>query len=176
VKPPKTLIEKAATTEESRYSLQGVLYDVEHKCLVATDGHILAVVPHEPENGDAKKIIPLKAFQAMRKRGSKEKPVVVSQEERGVMVKHDGEERTFIYPSGQFPNYRPLLPKKDDKYDFVVALDIRLLVRLAAALTEKGAPNDSLLKLYVKKADQAVLVRPSGAPDEVMGLIMPIRA
>jgi len=59
MKLPEAKIELAASDEASRYTLQAVKLDVEHKRIMATDGHILAIVPCEVSPDDHSALLSL---------------------------------------------------------------------------------------------------------------------
>ena len=62
MKLPEVPIELAASKEETRYALRSVLKDVENKCLVATEGNLMVVVPFEPSGGEVTGTIPAEAL------------------------------------------------------------------------------------------------------------------
>lgn len=64
---PSTKIEAAAATRDVRAYINQPWLDVERQRIVATDGHILAIVPIETDEGDASGPIPTEAIKAARK-------------------------------------------------------------------------------------------------------------
>jgi DNA polymerase III sliding clamp (beta) subunit (PCNA family) len=164
----------ATSEEESRYTLNGVLYDISKKRLVATDGHMLAIIPHEVEDADVGGVIPTDAFKEARKLAKKAKKrkteLAILQEQDTITFSVEGlQSATFDSVKGVFPEYEKIIPKKIPP--FTVALNAELLYKLAMALTEESM----IVHLHIAGPDQAIVVRPSAAKDSI-GLLMPCRA
>jgi DNA polymerase III sliding clamp (beta) subunit (PCNA family) len=171
---PDSQIELAASTTESRYTLKAVKFDVEGKRIMATDGHIAAIVPCEPSAEDHSALIPLdaiKGIRAMQKR-AKTVPVEVRTNSKITAI-GAGETEEYAPMEGQFPNVDMVIPKWDAAKPCTIALDAELLLRLAKALTRKGMPLH--VKLYVKDLQSCVVVKATYADEGAVGLIMPVR-
>lgn len=177
MKIPKSKIELAASQEQSRYTLQAVKIDVERKRVMATDGHILAIVPLEqvsPE--DHSTLISLetvKNIRAMQKRAKF--PVKVST--NGKVVAECLGERLEAEPvNGTFPNADAVIPKFEGPP--TISFDVNLLKRLSAALhsdTSKGRPQH--VSLWIKDGQSPILVKSTSEEDkQAIGVLMPVRA
>lgn len=169
---PNTQIELAASTEESRYTLRAVKFDVEGKRIMATDGHILAIVPCEPAEGDHSSLIPLDAMKAIRtmERASKHVPVQVTTNGK-ITAKGGGGTSEFEAMEGQFPNVDMVVPK-DGAWTLTIGLDAELLYKLAKAITPKG--EGLIVKLQIKDGQSSVKVTTSKL-EGAIGVIMPCR-
>jgi len=164
----------ATSEEESRYTLNGVFYDVKKERLVATDGHMLAVLPHKAEASDVGGVIPTDAFRDARKLAKKAKKrktdLAILQEADTITFSVEGlQSATFDLVKGQFPNYEAIIPKEIPK--FTVALNAELLYKLAMALQEESM----IVHLHIGDKDSVIVVKPSAAKDSI-GLLMPCKA
>jgi len=131
----KEMIERtafAASTEESRYNLNGVFLkglDIDNQPtirMVATDGHRLSLVDKtglEFANLEKGAIIPKKGLLEIRKLigdgGHKEEEqedlVHVSLSENNFVAKKDGMIVLTRLIEGEFPDYESVIPKENDK-------------------------------------------------------------
>lgn len=170
MKLPDARIELAASTEASRYTLQAVKLDVEHKRIMATDGHILAIVPCEVSAEDHASLIPLDAMKQLRAMQKRSKSVPVEIRTNGkIEAVGRGEAASFEPTTGQFPNVDMVIPQSGPA---TITLNVELLYRLAKAMI---SPDDELIvSLTIKDAQSGVLVKTSKNPDAV-GVIMPCR-
>ena len=81
---PVGKIEQAASTEESRkplstsYTLKAVKLDVETKRMMATDGHILAIVPVEVDATDHSGLLSVDSMKQIRAMQRRSKPIPVN--------------------------------------------------------------------------------------------------
>lgn len=168
MKLPKEKIEAAAS---ERYTLQAVLYDVEQKAWVATDGHILAFIPCVPEKGDKTCLVPLRAFRFAKEIGAK-----VSLQGSNIHVQDKDDDHIFAKTEGNFPNYKSLIPKGNVNCKAKITLDLALLTRLAEALSPRDC-DKSLLKIEVHingQNEMAVVRRTDTDNPSAIGLIMPV--
>jgi len=175
MKLPEALVEKAASTQESRYTLQAVKADVEGKRIIATDSHVLAIVPCEFADGDQSTLIPLAVVKELRamQRAQKKIPLEVAINSTIKTTGIDGATREFKALEGQFPNVDAVRPK-GEAYEgaATICLDYRLLANLAEAL---GATKDSpVIKLWIRDKQSAIKVQ-VGANPEAEGVLMPLR-
>lgn len=171
MKLPASQVELAAATDVSRYTLQAVKLDVEHKRIMATDGHILAIVPCEVSPEDHSALISTEAIKQLRAMQKRAKSVPVQVRTNGkVTATGKGETAEFELATGQFPNVDMVIPKHDGPA--TITLDVELLMRLAKAMNTKG--SKLVVSLYVKDQVSGVLVKASGNT-EAIGVIMPCR-
>ena len=186
-------IEKAASTDENRYVLNGVYLDKEEKKLIATDGRRLAMVPCEPDAEDESQIIPSSALQAHRRsRGKKDKVLELT---CNGSIRYETKEGKAEADKveGNFPAYKQVLPKWDEgvlSHEF--SFNPKFLYELAQAL---GSPEGVTLKIaiayYDERAtdvnqlprDHAIEVTPTPLDSEdkaatkgAKGLLMPVRS
>jgi DNA polymerase III sliding clamp (beta) subunit (PCNA family) len=175
MKLPKGKIELAASTEESRYAPKAVKLDVENKRMLATDGHILAIVPTEVADTDHSGLIAVDSFKqirAMQKRATI--PVNIAVNGKAVATGR-GETAEYELVSGTFPNADAVIPK-GEKYEGAptIELNVDLLMRLAKALGADEAHQGAVVKLWIKDGNSVVLVKTDENPDAI-GVIMPVR-
>jgi hypothetical protein len=178
MKLPTSKIESAASKGESRYTLRAVQLDVERKRMMATDGHILAIVPVEVTEADHSGLIGLdvlKSLRAMQKR-AKSVPVEVMVNGK-VTAEGNGERAEYELVTGQFPNMDMVVPKVATDAPCTFSFNMELLVRLVDALKARDTgkyASGRIVSLYVKDNNSAVLVKV--ADSEGTGMIMPCRS
>jgi DNA polymerase-3 subunit beta len=141
----------ATARENTRYALNGVLWEVEgtNLTLVATDGRRLSLVKGKCKGGPEKvvsAIVPSKAMQLIEKQlanlNDSQAVVRVALGEKDVLVESpqaDGN-RWTIYSrlvDGHFPKYEDVIPKDCDKRATLSTQDFHAAVRKAALLTNE---------------------------------------
>jgi DNA polymerase III sliding clamp (beta) subunit (PCNA family) len=177
MKLPKGKIELAAASPyESRYTLKAVKLDVENKRMLATDGHILAIVPTEVADTDHSGLIAVDSFKQIRAMQKRAKTIPVNIAVNGKAVATGkGETAEYELVSGQFPNADAAIPK-GATYEGAptIGLNVDLLMRLAKALGADEAHQGTIIKLWIKDGSSAVLVKTDENP-EAVGVIMPVR-
>ena len=170
MKLPESQVELAASTEESRYTLKAVKLDVAGKRLMATDGHILAIVPTEVSENDHDGLINVDAMKAARKLQRAAKSVPIQATVNGKFtIAAAGQAAEFELETGNFPNVEAVIPKFEGPP--TVTLDAGLLLRLAKAIQTKDHQLDYPVSLWIKDANSAVLVK--GEQDGAIGVLMP---
>lgn len=177
MKLPEAKIELAASTEASRYTIQAVKLDVPNKRIMATDGHILAIVPCEVADDDHSVLLSIdsmKQMRAMQKR-AKRVPIEIRTNGKATVIA-PGELAEFELTVGQFPNVDMVVPK-GEKYDgpATLTINVDLLLRLAKALGATNHAGNNIVSLTIKDNNSSVLVKTSQNPDAI-GVIMPCRA
>jgi DNA polymerase III sliding clamp (beta) subunit (PCNA family) len=174
---PEAKIELAASNEESRYTLRAVQINKETKQAIATNGHILAVVPCEMSDEDHTGLISpdsIKQIRAMQKR-SKGVPVNVLVNGKATAT-GTNEKAEFELVVGQFPRVDAVIPKGEGyEGECTIALNADLLLQLAKAIGARNYNGQHIVKLWVKDRSSSVLVKTSENVDAV-GVIMPVRA
>ncbi len=115
----------AASTEESRYSLNGIYLETtpeEQDCMVrmvATDGHRLALIERKgPEFSGMKKgaIIPKRGLNEVKKIVAEyPEGLQVSVTENSLIVKVDLFTAVIRQIDGEFPEYKQVIPKENEK-------------------------------------------------------------
>ncbi len=139
----------AVSTDETRYVLNGVYFQVEGGKLrmVATDGHRLAFIQKKLEGKVDEKcsvIIPTKALNELTKVISdvgkgKEDEVIVEIVATDNQIKFviDGVEIISRLIEGQFPNYEQVIPKESDKKVEASTAELASATRRVAILTSE---------------------------------------
>ncbi len=141
----------AVSTDETRYVLNGVYFQVENEKLkmVATDGHRLAYIQKKLEGkgeGKANVIIPTKTLNELSKvisdvakgKEEKEEPTVeVVTTENQIKFTVEGVEIISRLIEGQFPNYEQVIPKDSDKKVEVSTSELSSATKRVAILTSE---------------------------------------
>jgi DNA polymerase-3 subunit beta len=141
----------AVSTDETRYVLNGVYFQVENEKLkmVATDGHRLAYIQKKLEGkgeGKANVIIPTKTLNELSKvisdvaKGKAEKEdtlVEVVTTENQIKFTVEGVEIISRLIEGQFPNYEQVIPKDSDKKVEVSTSELSSATKRVAILTSE---------------------------------------
>ena len=164
----------AATQKDVRFYLRAPVLDTTDERepkLVATDGHILAVVPIELDDGDTAGPVYADALKASRK--TKEGTLLAN----GSLQIPGGAE--FPRPeNGHFPDWRRIIPEHDAIAD--ICLDAQQIINLAKAICDVKGNNQRHIKFYFQKtkdgavdSDRPVYVESADATG--YGVIMPVR-
>lgn len=119
----------AASTEESRPILNGVLWELrpDRMRMVATNGHRLAKmdVPTSGGSATADLIVPPKALEQIRRLFGADEEIEIAKSDNHLGFRSD---RTQVYTrliEGPYPNYEQVIPRENDK---VVTADRQALV------------------------------------------------
>jgi DNA polymerase III subunit beta len=165
----KTLF--AVSTDETRYVLNGVLFQVEGEKLkmVATDGHRLSFIQKKIENksnNQCNVIIPTKALNELSKvitdvaKGKEEDGVVeIASTENQIKFIIEGVEIVSRLIEGQFPNYEQVIPKDSDKKIEASTANLAAATRRVSILTSEKSNSihyqakDSKLIITAKTPD-----------------------
>ena len=157
----REMIEKvifAASTEESRYNLNGVFFeaissgDKNIARMVATDGHRLALIDREsPEFLKMKKsaIIPKRGLNEVKKIVA-ESPgeVKISLSENSFVVKVGSFITIIRLIDGEFPDYKQVIPTGNDK---IVKLNTREFVSCLRRVSTISTDRVEGVKFTIKK-------------------------
>ncbi|MBI1808380.1 MAG: DNA polymerase III subunit beta [Gemmatimonadetes bacterium] len=137
----------AASTEESRPILNGVLWELraDHMRMVATNGHRLAKmdVPVKLSGSNSDLIIPPKALEQIRRLFPAEEELEVAQGENHLGFRSPF---TAVYTrliEGPYPGYDQVIPKENDKVAFL----------------DKSAFASALKRMSVVASDQTHRIR-----------------
>jgi DNA polymerase-3 subunit beta len=152
-KAPAELVHKlvahvafAASTEESRPILNGVLWELrpDRMRMVATNGHRLAKMDVPASGGStADLIVPPKALEQVRKLFAPEAQVEIAKSENHIGFRAGG---TLVYSrliEGPYPNYEQVIPRENDK----------------SATVDKAALTAALRRMSVVASDQTHRIR-----------------
>lgn len=128
-------IEECVSHDPTRAVLHNVHLDVEAKSLVATNGHMIAIVPVEPEEGDVTGYVTPEALKAAREGGKFHEPSISC---NSSLALPDG--RSFPRPKaediGNYPNYKQVIPEADRQVAFTVRLNAEYLYSIAKAISD----------------------------------------
>lgn len=112
MKFPSNKIEAAVSSEATRYTIQAVKLDVEKKKLIATDGHIMAVVPCTVDENDHSGLIGVDAVKLIRDITKRQKYGQPTVNVNGkIEIVGANETATAIPVEGSFPNWEAVVPK-----------------------------------------------------------------
>jgi DNA polymerase-3 subunit beta len=110
----------AASTEESRPILNGVLWELreDHMRMVATNGHRLAKmdVPVAGPGTSADLIVPPKALDQIRRLFGPADEIEVAKSENHLGFRSAGTQVFTRLIEGPYPNYEQVIPRENDKF------------------------------------------------------------
>jgi DNA polymerase III subunit beta len=139
----------AASTEESRPILNGVLWELrpERMRMVATNGHRLARmdVPTSETQGasQADLIVPPKALEQIRRLFDTEETVEIARSENHLGFRTASTQIFTRLIEGPYPNYEQVIPRENDK----------------AATADKAALTAALRRMSIVASDQTHRIR-----------------
>ena len=138
----------AASTEESRPILNGVLWELrpERMRMVATNGHRLAKmdVPATAGSGSqADLIVPPKALEQIRRLFGADEDVEIARSENHLGFRTSGTQVYTRLIDGPYPNYEQVIPREND--------------RIATA--DKAAITSALRRMSIVASDQTHRIR-----------------
>ncbi|MEE8490220.1 MAG: DNA polymerase III subunit beta [Acidimicrobiia bacterium] len=137
----------AASTEESRPILNGVLWELrpERMRMVATNGHRLARMDVPVEGGaeDADLIVPPKALEQIRRVFKSEQEIEIAKSENHLGFRSATTQIFTRLIEGPYPNYEQVIPRENDK-------------ELTA---DKAALTAALRRMMIVASDQTHRVR-----------------
>jgi DNA polymerase-3 subunit beta len=136
----------AASTEESRPILNGVLWELrpDRMRMVATNGHRLAKMDVPASGGStADLIVPPKALEQIRRLMASDAEVEIARSDNHIGFRAGG---TLVYSrliEGPYPNYEQVIPRENDK----------------SATIDKAAMAAALRRMSVVASDQTHRIR-----------------
>lgn len=180
MKVTRNEIEKACGTKDIRPCMNAPFLDVERKRLVASDGHIAAVVPVEIEAGDHTGGVPIEALKRARKACGRHSDASLKLNGRAEL--DDGS--TMPRPDAGV-NLSDAIERISENMDAAstieLCFDAGLLKRLADALCDAGDRNRGVILTVRMDGDGKVIegamrVQPrDGDANGRFGIIMPMR-
>jgi len=163
----KYKIHNALSTDEMRPALTQALYDKVGKRLVATTGHIIAVVPVEPSEGDRARTIPSVALKEALKGKQIEDAVILADKYVTVgdtTFKEEDDKKSF-------PSWEGCFPDKETKVHFDVGLNAKLLFDLSKAIG-----SETVRLTFSDDPCKPIKVEPDDTDNnQAYGLIMPLK-
>ncbi|HKU61508.1 MAG TPA: DNA polymerase III subunit beta [Gemmatimonadales bacterium] len=139
----------AASTEESRPILNGVLWELrpERMRMVATNGHRLARMdvptPASGAGAQADLIVPPKALEQIRRLFATEDDVEIARSENHLGFRSSSTQVFTRLIEGPYPNYEQVIPRENDK----------------AATADKAAFAAALRRMSIVASDQTHRIR-----------------
>ena len=139
----------AASTEESRPILNGVLWELrpDRMRMVATNGHRLARmdIPATPagESTQADLIVPPKALEQIRRLFGSDEEVEIARSENHLGFRSATTQVYTRLIEGPYPNYEQVIPRENDK----------------AATADKSALTAALRRMSIVASDQTHRIR-----------------
>jgi DNA polymerase-3 subunit beta len=136
----------AASTEESRPILNGVLWELrpDRMRMVATNGHRLAKMDVPASGGStADLIVPPKALEHIRRLFAPDADVQVARSDNHIGFRTGGKVVFSRLIEGPYPNYEQVIPRENDK----------------AATVDKAAMSAALRRMSVVASDQTHRIR-----------------
>jgi DNA polymerase-3 subunit beta len=139
----------AASTEESRPILNGVLWELrpERMRMVATNGHRLARMdvptPASGSDSQADLIVPPKALEQIRRLFATEDDVEIARSENHLGFRSSSTQVFTRLIEGPYPNYEQVIPRENDK----------------AATADKAAFAAALRRMSIVASDQTHRIR-----------------
>jgi len=170
----KYQIEKAASTDKNRFTINTVYFDNGHA--IATDGRIMAIVPCEHSEEEQGKAVQAEDFSKVRKaQGAKASYVEGKLNGSFSATGKNGESYSYKLGEYIYPNYKQVIPQNDTEASFQVSFDANLLLKLAQAIGAGGIEKGSLLvTLTVIDSEKPILVKANNNK-ESFGVMMPVR-
>ncbi|MEZ4585850.1 MAG: DNA polymerase III subunit beta [Gemmatimonadales bacterium] len=137
----------AASTEESRPILNGVLWELrpDRMRMVATNGHRLARmdVPVKGAGGQADLIVPPKALEQIRRLFRPEDEIEIARSDNHLGFRAAGTQVFTRLIEGPYPNYEQVIPRENDK---IVTVD-------------RGAFTAAIRRMSIVASDQTHRIR-----------------
>lgn len=167
-----TQIEKSAAKKDIRENLNYVYLDRDNDRLLATDGHILAVVPAQCADDDVSGYVSVDAIKAARKANKHDATIKAN----GSLAVVNGPTFDRPDPGLPFPDIDRVIPEVTGDPD--IALNAKLLLQLAEAISD--TPNRIVHLRFARNSagdicgSSAVHVTSGNNPDN-FGVIMPVR-
>ena len=131
----------AVSDDETRYFMNGVFLEkLEDKfCMVATDGRRLAYINKTVTGIDdfSGVIVPPKMLNIIMKRAGDEGMIALSVNEKSIFVQFGSYKLSSVLIEGQFPNYRRVIPEKQENSFTVNRLEMLDALRRVSLLVEQ---------------------------------------
>ncbi len=145
----------AVSDDETRYFMNGVFFEqVEGDLvMVATDGRRLSYIKKTPESEPpdfAGVIVPPKVLNLVKKLASGEGTVSLAITEKHLFIEFENQKLSSALIEGQFPNYRRVIPEKQDH---VLTVD---RAQLSEALKRVSLLVDKSRRVYLMLAEDSV--------------------
>ena len=170
----KTILE-CVSTDKTRPSIGYVYVDVDEKLAIATDGHVMALVPIEPTDGEVSGYVPREAILQADKCKDPWKGVILHQEGEtlvtGSMVKIPNPFQGETAPP--FPQWKQVIPQNLPEQP-LFAVDGDLLARAAHAVTPAKMRAAVLVSCNLGKLGTDALTITSTHDSKAKAILMPV--
>jgi len=162
--------EKALSRDKTRTNINSAYLETGKNGprLIATNGHILAIVPVTMEPTDdinGKNRLGAEALKAIRKNHGQ-----CTVKADAVEIKNGESQTAFLLGDEEFVDYKAILPDGDKTAYHAVGLDPHLLLELAEALGAK-----TLIELHFPKDPTGAIRVTDPANSNAVGVLMPKR-
>jgi DNA polymerase III sliding clamp (beta) subunit (PCNA family) len=176
MKLPKSKIELVAG-DEAGFSLNNVKLDVEGKRMLAINGHALAIIPIEVEEGDHSALIPVEVLKALRTFANRTKQKDLRISVNGMIkAEFKGEKQEHALGEGTFPNADLVVRLvRQPEGPATIIFNAQTLLNLVKALSDPTAPNSDVISIWVKDGQSSIILKSSSNPDAI-GMLMPCRS
>lgn len=174
MKLPKKCKIEAAASDDARSSIKNPYLDISDKSnpvIVSTDGRIMAILPVIVDEGDVSGYVTSDSLSMARKITRTNE---VSIHCNGELKIENGP--SFPRPEGSYPNWRLVLPPKEESgVKHRVKINSKLLSTLASAM------GCECVELVFRDNESAIEVIPVGTKtnlascEKAVGLLMPLR-
>lgn len=168
-------LHKVCSKEAYRPALTGVYFDKKNSRLIATNGHVLAMSPIEPDKYDKECIMPAKAYlEECKGTGTS----VLKLGKKIELIAKTGEKLQFDPIEETYPDYERSMPQ-EEKTVFKLRINARLLKDLSEALGNEDVSlhftNTNMTNGgdYLACGNSAIKV--TAANEDSSGILMPIR-
>ncbi|MCM1322334.1 MAG: DNA polymerase III subunit beta [Bacteroides sp.] len=132
----------AVSDDETRFFMNGVYFEKkdENLILVSTDGRRLAYIEKplcQGINDFSPAIVPTKILNIILKRAPSEGNIAIAIVEKMIFFKFGNYQFTSVLIDGQFPNYRRVIPEKQDSFFEVEKTDLFDALKRVGLLVEQ---------------------------------------
>lgn len=184
MKLPDTKLDLCAAKDDCRTYLNGVYLDVDNKRAIATNGHMLAVVPADVDYDEQSGLIDTAIMQQARKRANVKAAggaVAVHCNGAFTLVTGASYPRDDAYQeSVQYPDIDKVVPERRDTCD--IAINADYLAAVQAAIVSYSAKHQGVKLYFGRTPDGAIdpnasiRIEPVGDDSGAHGVVMPMRA
>ena len=192
-----------ASKEETRYYLNGVLFEIENKQghVVATDGHRLIKIPlqergHKIKGDDQKVIIPREMIDKIKLVRGVEMCDLLFSSTGAIEIEYDGTTYKCQAVDGTFPDYKRVIPDQDadaktkqaarkrmtkaqmeaDAKDiFEVGFNPKFLADFAKLNETLGYKGAGVRLKTTDSQSPAIITMGGGMADQYLAVLMPMR-
>lgn len=160
-------LDRVVSTEETRPGLQSI--SLQNGKAIATDGHVLAVVPVQMD-GDKVDRLSADLLAKARKATSKKDEDIILANLNGTATLKDGSVLPNTYPDERFPNWENVVPDPASE-TFAIGVDVDLLVSACKAIGNTKV----VLHFSTPQRAMRLTVNDNTDSNEAWAIVMPCR-